>query len=279
MADGKILIFRFLCFVCAVGQTCLLLFSVSTYAREHTTIRMCYEEQELEPYFMGKGPNPPEVNPGVFIEMMYQLEKQIPGVRIALHRVPWKRCLNELKQNVSDLVIASYENEREKIGVYPSADGVVDKTLSISTSQYCLFTKRHSKLAWNGLGFSKIPEKPVAVPQGYSVITLLQQHQLPWVNTNSSIAAMDLLSKSVVSAAVTYCEAGANYLYRNADKKVGIIAQSPPLNSRQGFLLFSKAFWQKNPDLVRQIWQDVAIIRDKEFPRLLDKYEELRFSN
>lgn len=243
------------------------------------TINMCYEEQQLEPYFMGSGPVPPEEHPGIFIEMMYLLDENIPDIKIRLHRAPWKRCLNELKQSSTDVVIASYKPERELLGIYPKSEGTIDQTMSISTSEYCLFTKRNSELIWDGSMFTQIPQKPVAVPQGYSIISLLKQHNIPLVFTNSSLAAMDLLNKSVATGAVTYCESGGNYLWENAAYNPGIIAQSPTLTNSNAFLLFSRIFYQQYPAKAQLLWREAVAIRDTQFRQLLDKYETLRFAD
>ena len=128
----------------------LLLLIPETKAQTHVQIKMCYEEQELEPYFMGTGPTPPEQYPGIFVEMMYLLDQVVPDITVVMHRAPWKRCLNELKKNLSDVIIASHDVKRESYGVYPKVKGQLDKSLSITKSQYCLFTKRNRPLVWNG---------------------------------------------------------------------------------------------------------------------------------
>lgn len=256
---------------------CLLLSIPNANAQTPTLINMCYEEQELEPYFMGTGHQTPEQYPGIFVEIVQLLDNNVPDVSIIMHRAPWKRCLNELKQNISDVVISSYTPDRESFAVYPTAEGKLDENQAISMSQYCLFTKRSSELVWNGQQFSTIPDKPVSVPQGYSIISMLENHKLPLVFTNSSVAAMDLLAKAVTSGTVTYCEAGANYLWKNADRNTGVIAQSPTLSQKYAYLVFSKSFEQTYPSLTRQLWREVASIRDSTFPRLLDKYESLKF--
>lgn len=243
---------------------------------ESVPLRMCYEEQELEPFFMGKGPVPPESNPGIFIEMLYKLDEQVAEIDLVLQRVPWQRCLNQLALNQSDVVIAGFQEERQKVGVFPLKHNYPDTTLAIAASHYCLFTPNDSALSWDGKKFKNFPQKPVAVPQGYVAVDLLEAQNLPLVKTNSSTAALDLLVKSVAAGAVTDCESGGHFLFKNSDRSLNIIAHSPPLLDRYGYLLFSKGFWQDNPELVQKLWSVSAKIRQQHFQSLLQKYDQLK---
>lgn len=263
-------------FYTALLNAALLLTLASAHADTTVSVRMCYEEQQLEPYFMGTGPIPPRENPGIFIEMLNMLNNELINISVDFHRAPWKRCLNEIKQGKTDVLIASYDNDREALGIYPMKEKQVDISLSISSASYCLFTSRDSELSWSGSTFNFIPTKPFAVPQGYSIISLLEKHDMPIVLTNSSVAALDLLAKKRVEAAATYCESGAHYLFQHAEQKTGIIARSPVLNHREAYLVFSKSFWSKHANEAQQIWRTAASLRDSEFPRLLNKYEALR---
>lgn len=261
---------------------CCFWFGIDAQAEsnsEVTTLRMCYEEQELTPFFTGTGPQPPEKNPGVMIEMLHMLTAALPEIRIEFQRVPWQRCLNQLAKGTSDVVVAGFQEKRAKAGVYPMKNGAPDATRAIASTQYCLFTHRGSQLSWDGAQFNMHPAKPVAVPQGYSVVTLLEQHDIPIVKTNSSKSALKLLQKSLAEGAVTHCQSGGYFLSPNKDTPWNFIAHSPPLLDRYGYLLFSRVFWQQQPQLVNQIWDQVALIKSQHFNRLMKKYDTLTTDN
>ncbi|BDX04972.1 hypothetical protein [Planctobacterium marinum] len=244
-----------------------------------TTLRMCYEEQELTPFYTGTGLKPPAENPGVMIEMLQLLDAAMPQVRIEFERVPWQRCLNQLAKNTSELVIAGYQDERTKIGVYPMKNGLPDATRAIAATRYCLFTHRDSLLTWDGAQFNMHPAKPVAVPQGYTVVSVLEKHDIPFVKTNSSKSALNLLQKSLAEGAVTHCQSGGYFLYQNKEQPLNFIAHSPPLVNQYGYLLFSQDFWQQQQQLVSQIWDQAAVIKGQHFSRLLEKYDQLAYQN
>lgn len=264
--------------ILAVTSACLLLLWCLPLTATPLPLNMCYEEQELEPYFMGTGPLPPTAYPGIFIEMLQRLDERIDETNITYQRAPWQRCLNNIKQNSADLVIASYSREREAYGIYPKVEGRINTTNAISKSEYCLFTSRTTDLHWSGENFSKVPQSPLAVPQGYSIVPLLAKHQMPIVKTNSSVAAMELLVKELAIGAVTYCESGANFLWQNAHRKLNIVARSPALTTRHAYLMFSKRFFSENSALVNRLWREMSKVRDSEFRQLLDKYESRKLN-
>ncbi len=224
---------------------------------------------------MGTSSYTPEQNPGIFIEMLYMLDQKFEHIQITFERAPWKRCLNQLRNNQSDAVIARHNQDRESFAQFPKRDGEIDQSLAISDAKYCLFTKRDSLLRWDGKGFTTVPDKPLAVPQGYSIVEMLQQHALPLVFTNSTLGSLDLLVKGRAEAAVTFCEAGANFLWNMNRPDLQIVAQSPPLNYKLGYLVFSKVFYQNHPQLATELWRQAAKIRRDNFSRLLDKYESI----
>lgn len=239
-------------------------------------LKFFYEEQELQPFFMGEGEFAPKENPGIFIEMLQIVDSRFDDLEITFHRLPWKRCIDNLKQGEADAIVASHKFSRENFAAYPMENEMIDMDFAISTAQYCLFTKRNSKFRWDGESFSYTPNTPISVPQGYSIVSMLESHNLPLVFTNSSEGALDLLAIEKTVAAITYCEVGANYLWKNKANDLQIMAQSPSLSTRRGFLVFSKQFYEQNTDLAHRIWKEIAVIRDKDFPGMLEKYEALK---
>lgn len=259
--------------------TCFLLVgehaNVIAQTTQATEVKFCYEEQELTPYFMGSSRFPATESPGVLIEMLYRLDEQFPGLKFTFYRAPWKRCLSDVSLNNAHAIVSSYSQERASVAVFPIEDGQVISQYAISVSKYCLFTMRDSKLRWDGKAFSRQPQKPIAVPQGYSIVSMLNEHEQPLVYTNSSISAMELLTKNRAEAAVTFCDSGAQFLWRQDDPSLGIIAQSPALSLRRGYLAFNKPFYQVHQDKVEQLWKQIALIRNREFHHLLEKYDLL----
>lgn len=251
---------------------CLLGF-VHLPTKATTFVNFYYEEQELKPYYMGADNEPPKQNPGVFIEILQQLDQSLEEISIRYHRRPWKRCLHKLKENTADAIIASYQADRDEYGVYPQKNRQPDRSLALLTSKYCLFTRASSSLIWSGESFRIAGNKPVAVPQGYSILDMLNSHGVPIVTTNSTRSGFELLINQRAEGTVTFCETGERMLRQQFPTHYEIRAQSPELQNRNAYLIFSKAFFYENDALVRKIWQEMARIREQEYVSLLARYD------
>lgn len=236
-------------------------------------INFYYEEQELKPYYMTKGRLPPEHNPGVFIEMLQQVDHNLDDITFTFHRRPWKRCLHKLQNNRADAIIGNHKEEREAFGHYPMINDKVDTSLVVASSKYCLFTHTDSKLTWSGEHFSQQPDKPIAVPQGYSVMSFLNHHNIPLVTTNSTRAGLALLANGRAEGAVTFCETGKQVLRQFHPDSTDIRAQQPELLQSNAYLIFSRQFFQQHPDLVKKIWTEIAQIREQHYLSLLQSYD------
>ena len=80
---------------------CVLFFVMISVNLISIEITVSYENKEQPPYYMG---DTDEVldNPGVAVEMVKMLEKEIPELKITLKRTPWKRCIEELTSSNVD---------------------------------------------------------------------------------------------------------------------------------------------------------------------------------
>ncbi len=77
-----------------------------------TTVIIGIDSQDSFPS-MGVPGTEKNKNPGIFIEEMRYIEKQT-NIRVKYKRMPWKRCLINLKSGKIDGVICgSYKKERE----------------------------------------------------------------------------------------------------------------------------------------------------------------------
>lgn len=252
-----------------VLASCVFLLCLQVEAIE---LKLYYEERELQPFYLGASPTPPAENPGISIEMIRMLDEAMDEIEIKYIRTPWKRALQSLEAGNADFVIASYSKEREKIGVFPTKNGLPDEQRAFMINAYCLFTESSSDFAWNRRRFSLTPTSPVSVPQGYSIIGLLQQHEIPIVETQSTEAAFELLHKERASGAVTFCETGWDYL-NQLPNGLETYKQHPHLRRAVGFLLFSHQFYQRHKILVEKMWNEVQKVRSNHYPKLLEQYE------
>lgn len=121
------------------------------------------------PWIMGGGLYFQKDLPGIEIELYRQIARQL-GLELKMVRMPWKRCLFELKAGLLDGVFpASFNPERLKIGVFPFKNGKVDQTRKSRDSTYCLYRLKSSPVTWKDgelVNLEQMPRPTIGAPLG-----------------------------------------------------------------------------------------------------------------
>ncbi|NOU50083.1 transporter substrate-binding domain-containing protein [Pseudoalteromonas sp. JBTF-M23] len=214
----------------------------------------CYEDKELAPSYMGVGLNVPKVRPGVSIEVLQTMAREIDGLDIQFVREPWQRCLHDLKRNKVDAVIASYREERKAYMVFPTTEsGELDIQLALNQFGRCLVGDsqfieelRTTKDSFN-----------LAIPRGYSSAKSLDDTRYIKVDTLSQLDAFDLVNKRVVDGTIGLCMINGKAVkaFPYATK---LQAYYPPFDTSFGFLTYSQLFYKNNEALAKRLWQQLA---------------------
>ncbi len=90
----------------------ILFLSFSSAYAEKPKFIFAYGERELFPNFMGNGDEVPKKNPGIDIEFLRLIEKEVP-IKLVFKRFPWKRIYSEIEWgNVSASVFPIYLKEK-----------------------------------------------------------------------------------------------------------------------------------------------------------------------
>lgn len=236
-------------------------------------IIIAYENKEQPPYYMG---NSGEVlpKPGVAVEMVKLLEKEIPGLKITLIRLPWPRCLSELKKNeVQGIFNASFKTERLKIGAYPKKDGEVDPGRRITTITYSLYKLKTSSIKWDGKRFYNV-KGPIGAPRGYSIVKDLEKKGITVDEANSTLANLIKITSRRIEAAALQEVTADSIIESNQAEFSDIVKISVPLAEKPYYLMLSLQFVAENPELAEEIWSAIARIRETQLKELAKKYME-----
>jgi polar amino acid transport system substrate-binding protein len=237
-------------------------------------LRFCYEDKPLEPYYRGHGDVIPKDYPGATIEHLYQLTAAIPGVTLQLERRPWKRCLAKLESGETDALVASYRPEREQIGNYPMLDGQPDPSRAFSEHHTCLVKQADSRWTWDGERVSGIDSLVVARPLGYAPLIVPGPQQVTMHYTLSGTMDLELLRAGRIHAVTTLCKIAGQPVISAAISDLGLQVLQPPLHSNTGYLMFSRQFYQKNPQIAQELWRQLQI--NKAIP-IYHEYLKLHF--
>jgi len=252
-----------------IAFTLLLLFGAGIACAEPVEFRVAYEDKDT-PDHTGSGDAVPQ-DPGILVEVVRQVQRQVPGLRISFSRRPWVRCLAELESGDADAVFSSsFKPERLKIGVYPMKDGKDDRTYRIDTKSYSLFTLRDSAVIWDGSRIGNVKTE-IAAMRGYAVVDDLGKMGVAVREVNNSDSGFRMLLAGRVDGFAQLTEVG-DYTLKKTPAFNGIVKLSPPLVVRDYYLQISHPFQARHPELTLVIWKALADIRRTELDRLTAKY-------
>nr|WP_246433934.1 transporter substrate-binding domain-containing protein [Spirochaeta isovalerica] len=238
---------------------------------------IAYEDKEQPPYYLGNGSGVPGSDPGIAVEMVLQLERKIDGLTIELVRLPWPRCLYSLKNNQVDGIFnASYSKERLEIGWYPTVDGTlegpVDTSRNITVISYSLYTKAESGLDWNGSVFTGISQLSLGAPLGYSIVSDLKLSGYRIFEFQSTEGGFLMLERNRLDGIVVQDITGDSILRKNVRLYKDIVKVTPPVATKEYYLMLSDNLVGRNRSLAEQIWSELASIRNRHLSELEDKY-------
>ncbi|MCX4028473.1 transporter substrate-binding domain-containing protein [Endozoicomonas sp. SM1973] len=232
-----------------------------------TTIRLTYNIEPNPPFNMG---NHLTEKPGITIEVI-----RAAGHRLTLNfvfvKMPWKRCLYTVQKNTMDGTIdASFKKERMKVGVYPMADGEIDASKRNNTQSYSIFTTQASDIE----SIEDLFNKYIGVTRGYSIITDLESKGIKnIIETNGSLVSLRMLKRKRIHAVVDLEANIQSQLHSYPNEFQDIRMITPPVKSKNYYLLFSHKFYRENKTLAHKIWNEIASIREsKQYQQLFDKY-------
>lgn len=227
------------------------LLSFATRAEHNVTLTFCYEDKQLLPYYTGEGHTAPYM-PGVTIEHLLASAAAAGNIKLAFVRFPWRRCLQKLEQNEVDALVATYLPQRGDFAVYPTtADGNPDPHRAMSSHATCLVHRADNDI-----------QHKITQPHGTLVVSRPLGHSNPDYPASVSVVpvhsqqhALELVLSGRVDATTTLCKvngvAGADRL----SQRKPLVVVYPPLYETTGYLVFSKAFYQRHPALAEQLWQ------------------------
>ncbi|MBF0206118.1 MAG: transporter substrate-binding domain-containing protein [Oligoflexia bacterium] len=244
-----------------------------------------FENKEVFPWYIGNDDKMGEY-PGVMVETMREVAAEM-GVKLELKRMPWTRCLLEIKSgDLNATFSGSFKKDRLENGVYPHRNQNLedlDKDRHLHITSYVLYRKKYDDfphVKWDGNTINGISAKSkIGVPKGYSIIDdLVKKYQIDPAHIEESPQTIHdfkkLLSGRVALAAALE-DTGDVYLSQDKEINKWIEKLSPPLVKKEYFLIFSHQFYNKYPQFAEAFWDRLVIFRKSaKFQNLRDKYNK-----
>lgn len=240
-------------------------------AQAAEVLRAAYEDKALPPYYMDDSTVVDAERPGVSIELVREAAKEA-GIEVEFVRMPWVRCLKSLQKGDIDITFnASFKEERQENGVYPTVNGKPDPARRITALTYALYRLKDSPVSWNGKILAGL-DGPVGVQSGYSIIEDLARMGIKTEEAQASITNFKKLSSKRIPAVAALQENGDAELASGEFPNVEKV--SPPLVTKDYFVMFSHQFYNAKRPVAERFWAKLAEVRDRELGRLYAKYNK-----
>lgn len=224
-----------------------------------TELIFCYEDKTVAPMFLAQSNEMLGTQPKASLEILQNLDNTLSQLSIRYQRKAWLSCLNDLRTNKVNAVIATYRPERTEFAQYPM-DGTqqLDPRFAVSEFGSCLIGGKKFHQQWQSREVFQTRAFTLAIANGYDLGKVLHQEPFFVQHTSSVEKAVELIDRGVVDATLDVCQVGdrkvSNFRYKTAQ----VQAIYPPLEKAQGYLLFSKQFYQQHKALSQRIWQTIA---------------------
>lgn len=262
----------------AVSLIMFLSVHASAYAESPLVeFTFAYDVQEGFPSFMGQGQSIPYKMPGSYIEILQLVEQKVP-IRLNLVRLPWERCKAYLKANKVDGINSSFNSLRQEIGVFPyTIKGDIDRSRRITSDTYRLFARDGSDIFYDSFSNRIINTgKGVLAPLGYSIVSDLRKRGTQIEEPSIGVKGiLQMLALGRASGVIAH-ETQATHIIKSSPELFSNIKPiDPPIKKKDYFVLISKSFYQRHPELSEQIWDAIGELRENKLTEINDKYLSL----
>lgn len=222
-------------------------------------LRIVFDVFANPPLICGNGTAIDPILPGLTIELL-RMASERTNIPIELSRTPWQRGLYLVETGQADAIFAaSFVEERQRYGVYPLKDGRPDSRRKLFDQSYSLFIRGESEVGWDGEALINV-RAPVGATPGYAVIPVLRAMGVVVEEEPNHTAN---LRKLVAGRLDAYAELETQIrpiLRSNQTEFNGIFELSPPVLTKPYYLMFSKIFYAKTPDVAERVWDAIAAV-------------------
>jgi polar amino acid transport system substrate-binding protein len=222
-------------------------------------VRVVFDVFANPPLICGNGTAIDATMPGLTIEMV-RMASERAKVPIELSRTPWQRGLYLIESGQADAIFASsFVEERQRYGVYPFKDGRPDTRRKLFDQSYSLFVRGGSGVGWDGEALTNL-HAPVGATPGYAVIPVLRAMDVAVEEEPNHLAN---LRKLIAGRLDAYAELETQIrpiLRKNQAEFGNIIELSPPILTKPYYLMFSKVFYSKTPEIAEKIWNAIGAV-------------------
>ena len=223
----------------------------------------------------------PNERPGFRVEVLRAAGKTC-GTTVNFMPVPWQRALELVKSSsVDGAFSASWSEERATFGAFPMRNGVPDPAKAMRGYTYNLYVHPASRLGWDGKALTAPTgsSRKVIVERGSAGVDLAARLGLEPVQVSGYANMVRMLAERRADGLVGIDVNVERQLAESPQLTPQVKEVTPPLETRHGYVMFSKTFYAGQPALSECMWKALADIRSKPaYRELVKSYQNGEFS-
>jgi len=228
---------------------------LAAQAQAQASLSLCHEDAENFPWVLSGG------RQGYAQLMMAEVAKQAQ-LTIKLHPMPWKQCLEAVKDgSMNGAIAGSYSKERTEFAVYPMEGVQPDTTRRMYNASYAIYRHKNHPVAWDGkeLKLSGL----MGAQAGFSVVAQLKELGAQVEDsTKSADEVLRRVAEGRYRAGVVSINEGQASLAQDATLRANLVRVDPPMSEKAYYAFFNKDFAARNELTTRLIWSGIKIVRN-----------------
>jgi polar amino acid transport system substrate-binding protein len=247
-----------------LGAALLCLLGPAGALADEPALHLGYSDKESAIFLVGDGATIPD-KPGIAIEMV---EAAAKGCQVAttFARYPGGRLLALAAENTIDgVVMLSFNRERLALAAYPMKGDAADPDFQIASLSYAFYVRADSGITWNGMEITGLA-KPIGANFGWSIVDDLKKDGLPVEPAKDTANNFNKLLGGRIDAVATHTTIGDAYL---AHQRL-----DPPISTKPYYLVLSRAWHDRHPEMADCLWQSIANQRRQDMPALIERYRD-----
>jgi polar amino acid transport system substrate-binding protein len=250
-----------------------LIGSANALAEPAEVLRLCYEAEDSLP-FWGVGADSHAPGQGLLLDLIQSAAKQA-NLHLELQRQPWKRCIWQLQQGLSDGIFAAiWQPERDAWGQFPGRDTQsntpVQRDYRLWQVDYPIIVRKGSSLEWNGKQFSGM-QNGLSAPLGYVANQQLADLGVLVKPTYNAEKALKLIALGRLDGYVLERQIAHTHI-RNLGLQAQLGLLAKPLFSADWYLPLSHQFYRLHPQTAQRFWRALGEQREARSAELTARY-------
>jgi polar amino acid transport system substrate-binding protein len=247
--------FRLLTVCFAVLLPALLAAPQRARAADPPTFRFCSIDIPFPPYARLDGTG--------YVQHLVVRAAHIAHIRFERHVAPRRRCFEELRNGLADGMIATYQNERMEAGAFPmTRSGEVDESKALGVVRFLVYRRTGTAVEWDGRRFSGVRDNRVGVESGF-VAVVEKLRQLGMATDDGAKSLEQNLIKLDTGRVDAFVAMDLETSRLVAGRFAGRIeALEKPFDETVLYLMISKAFQARHPEVTDAYWQAIKVYRN-----------------